>query len=408
MTRNIAANLTQEAEEDLMLPLEELLQEPLSSVIEREQTALERLIQQRRGQVVLFGAGSLGRRALAELRGIGIEPLCISDNDPRRWNSSVDACPVLPPAEAAKRYGADALFIVTIWNAAHWFSETLAQLQSLGCKFVSSYSPVYWRFASTFLPFLLNDLPHKVYQDAKNVLRTEALWSDRISTDSYRSLIYWYATGDASHLPSRLQENSYFPADIFSISPKEVLVDCGAYDGDTVRQAIDLVGGAFQAIHPIEADPLSLQKLGMSLAGMAPEIRCRIHVHPCAVGAERARVRFETTGTVDSKICDQGGVEVDSIPLDELFRDTPVTMIKMDIEGAEYDALRGAAKVIQRDQPILAICVYHTQNDIWRIPLLVREMLPAHKLYLRAYEGDGFQTVLYAVPPERVVGKTAP
>jgi FkbM family methyltransferase len=386
-----------------MLSLQELLQEPLPSVIEREQTALERLIQQCAGRVVLFGAGSLGGRALAELRGIGIDPLCISDNNPHRWNSSVNACPVLPPTEAAKRYGADALFIVTIWNAAHWFPETLAQLQGLGCRFISSYSPVYWRFAAAFLPFLLNDLPHKVYQDAQNVLRAEALWSDQASTDSYRSLIYWYATGDASHLPGRPQENSYFPADIFSISPREVLVDCGAYDGDTVRQATDLVGGAFHAIHAIEADPLSLQKLDMCLSGMASEIRSRIHVHSCAVGAERARVRFETTGTVDSKICDEGGVEVECVPLDELFAETPVTIIKMDIEGAEYDALRGAAKVIQRDEPILAICVYHTQNDIWRIPLLVREMLPEHRLYLRAYEGDGFQTVLYAVPPERTL-----
>jgi hypothetical protein len=62
--------------------------------------------------------------------------------------------------------------------------------------------------------------------------------------------------------------------------------------------------------------------------------------------------------------------------------------------------------VIERDQPILAICVYHTQNDIWRIPLLLHEMLPQHKFYLRGYEGDGFQTVLFAVPPGRVVQGT--
>jgi hypothetical protein len=86
-----------------------------------------------------------------------------------------------------------------------------------------------------------------------------------------------------------------------------------------------------------------------------------------------------------------------------LFVNTPVTMIKMDIEGAEYDALLGARQTIQRDRPILAICVYHTQNDIWRIPLLIRELVPNYVLYLRAYEGDGFQTVVFAVPPERLL-----
>src|ERR1700722_18733784 len=142
-----------------MLALRELLNEPVSSVIEREQTALERLIQQSFGRVVFFGAGSLGRRALAELRGIGIEPLCISDNNRRLWGSSIEGCPILSPADATARYGADALFVVTIWNAAHWYVETLAQLRDLGCKAVSSYSPIYWRFAHKFLPFLLNDYP---------------------------------------------------------------------------------------------------------------------------------------------------------------------------------------------------------------------------------------------------------
>ena len=108
-------------------------------------------------------------------------------------------------------------------------------------------------------------------------------------------------------------------------------------------------------------------------------------------------MHFESDGTLISKASDRGSL-VEVVPIDELFRETPLTFIKMDIEGAEYGALRGAAKVIQRDRPILAICVYHTQNDIWRIPLLVWEMLPEHKLYLRAYEGDGFQTVMYAVP----------
>jgi FkbM family methyltransferase len=214
--------------------------------------------------------------------------------------------------------------------------------------------------------------------------------------------VIWYATGDASHLPGPPDENSYFPSDIFSISPREVFVDCGAFDGDTIRQLMDHADNSFQAIHAIEADPLSLEKLDAALRLMPPETRSKIHVYPCAVGAERASVRFEITGTVDSRVCAEGGVEVESIPLDEIFANDSTTMIKMDIEGAEYDALRGGAKVIGRDRPILAICVYHTQSDIWRIPLLVREMLPEHKLYLRAYEGDGFQTVMYAVPPERV------
>ena len=386
-----------------MLSLQELLKEPISAVVKREQTTLEALMSQCHGRVVLFGAGNLGQRALSELRGIGVEPLCLSDNNQKRWGSSVEGCPVVSPTEAAERYGADALFVVTIWNAAHWYVETLAQLQALGCRYITSYPPLYWRFSKTFLPFLLNDFPHKVYEEASQVLAAEKLWSDQTSLDVYRSHVHWYATGDGSYLPQRPEENSYFPSDLFAISPQESLVDCGAFDGDTIRQLTDRVGSQFQTLHAIEADTLSLAKLQSNLSAMSPDVVERVRVHPYAVGAERCTVQFELTGSVDSKMCNDGGIEVECIPIDDLFADSPVTMIKMDIEGAEYDALRGAEQVIRRDQPILAICVYHTQNDIWRLPLLAREMLPRHKFYLRAYEGDGFQTVMYAVPPERAL-----
>ena len=206
-------------------------------------------------------------------------------------------------------------------------------------------------------------------------------------------------------MPPRPVEDSYFPADIFLILREEVFIDCGAFDGDTIKQITDRVGDAFLSIHSIEADPSSLMKLKSGLREFPDAVQKRIHVHSCAIGAEHTMVRFEATGTVDSRICAEGGVEFECFPLDEIFANVPVTMIKMDIEGAEYDALRGAATVIQRDRPVLAICVYHLQNDIWRIPLLVREMVPESSFYLRAYEGDGYQTVMYAVPPERVLSK---
>jgi len=388
----------------MQLPLSELLREPINSVIERQEHALDLLLSEQSNRVVLFGAGNLGRRLLAELRGIGIEPLAFCDNNRARWGTSLEGCPILSPAEAARRYGSNSLFIVTIWNPAHWYVETLEQLRTLRCQHISSYSPAYWRFAKTFLPFLLNDHPHKVYEEAENVLAAEQLWRDETSLQAYRSHVHWYATGDPSQLPGRPIENTYFPADIFSVSSREVLVDCGAFDGDTVRQLMDRVGDAFGSVHAIEADPLSLEKLDRFVHNLPAAIQGRIRVHRCAVGAKRSFVRFETTGTVDSKICDEGGVEIDCIPIDELFADTRITMIKMDIEGAEYEALLGGRITIVRDQPILAICVYHTQSDIWRIPLLIHATLPKHRLFLRAYEGDGFQTVVYAVPEERLAG----
>ena len=71
-------------------------------------------------------------------------------------------------------------------------------------------------------------------------------------------------------------------------------------------------------------------------------------------------------------------------------------MIKMDIEGAEFDALHGAEKVIRRNKPLLAICVYHRQGDMLAIMTYLRELVPEYRFWLRHYSVLDFETVLYA------------
>jgi hypothetical protein len=79
-----------------------------------------------------------------------------------------------------------------------------------------------------------------------------------------------------------------------------------------------------------------------------------------------------------------------------------VSFIKMDIEGAELDAIRGARKTIRRDHPVLAACTYHQQDHLWRVPLLLQDVLPEAAIFLRAHRADGFDVVAYAVPPSRL------
>ena len=74
-----------------------------------------------------------------------------------------------------------------------------------------------------------------------------------------------------------------------------------------------------------------------------------------------------------------------------------VVHIKMDIEGAEKRALRGAVEIIRRDKPMLAICVYHKNDDLLEIPKLIKEIVPDYKFYLRHHNVAGTETVLYAI-----------
>src|SRR3954454_2033190 len=175
-------------------PLASIFEESVEQVHEREHTALQDLLSRREGRVVLFGAGTLGRRALPLLQQLGATVLAFTDNNSASWGKQIESIPILSPAEAASAYGNSAVFIVTIWNAGHWFKETYEKLIGLGCTLVSTYAPVFWRFPEEFLnTILLNEPPHRLYQDALSVVEVEKLWNDEESVETYRGNILWRA-----------------------------------------------------------------------------------------------------------------------------------------------------------------------------------------------------------------------
>ena len=81
----------------------------------------------------------------------------------------------------------------------------------------------------------------------------------------------------------------------------------------------------------------------------------------------------------------------------DLLGGRKVTFLKMDIEGSELAALRGAERIIREQRPKLAICVYHKPEDMWEIPSFILSCHPDYKLYLRHHSMLADETVLYAV-----------
>lgn len=75
-----------------------------------------------------------------------------------------------------------------------------------------------------------------------------------------------------------------------------------------------------------------------------------------------------------------------------------MSFIKMDIEGADLEALKGCQNTIRRYHPKLAISVYHKPEDIIEIPCYIKELVPEYRLYLRHYGNGDTETVLYALP----------
>ena len=92
-----------------------------------------------------------------------------------------------------------------------------------------------------------------------------------------------------------------------------------------------------------------------------------------------------------------GSVRIPVDTIDDLCSAEKVTYIKMDIEGSEMQALRGAKNVICRDKPRLAISIYHRPEDYFEIPFYIKKLVPEYKLYIRHHRFTKNDTVCYAI-----------
>lgn len=382
--------------------LDDLLDRDLATVKAWERTAFDEDAGPFGRSLVLYGAGTLGRRLLVCLRSVGVEPLAFSDSSAALWGQTVEGLLVASPEEVAKRFGRAAAFVVTIHNGLHRFTDTRDKLRALGCAKILPATKLVWKFHDALLPTFWQDLPHKTYEEANRVRQGYQVWADDFSRREYRAQIAWRTAGEIEALAPPVPGESYFPKDLISLVPEEHFFDGGAFDGCTIKSFLQQSQQRFARITAAEPDPANFGKLSEWLSTLPQAVRSRIVAHRVAVGARRETLRFNALGSVASALATDGSLEVQCVPLDELLRDAPPTYIKLDVEGAEPDALRGASGLIQAHHPMLVACLYHKLDHLWAIPLLIRSLYDGYRLYLRPHECEGWQLVCYALPPERL------
>jgi len=381
------------------LALEALLAEPVERLRQREQDVAQPGMLDATSRPVLFGCGTLGRTALAGLRRDGVEPLAFADNNPFAWETTVDGLPVLSLAEAINRFGRQTPIVVTIYTA----SAVVARLRNLGLN-VMTFPQLAMRHPNSLLPWQALNLPSLMCSHAARIREAFALWADEFSRQEYVAQIRFRYTLDCDLPPYLPADQTYFPLELLNLKPDEVFVDCGAFDGDSIAAFLKRTCGWFGGAVAIEGDPENAKRLRQLVEKVPAAVGAKIEVVQAAVGSANGTICFHSTGSVASNYLDgQGSIEVHCRKLDDIPGARGVTYIKMDIEGAEPQALAGAQQIIQRDAPVLAICLYHRQTDLWEIPLQVSAMTDRYKYFLRRYSDDCWEQVLYAVPHERVL-----
>lgn len=179
--------------------------------------------------------------------------------------------------------------------------------------------------------------------------------------------------------------------------PGEVVYDCGACIGEISILFSGLVAPAGE-VHLF--DPMSLHTRFCRLqTDLNPALDAVCHINTCAVGKLS---RDATAPQVESSKIEPGAISGDSfscVTLDDYAgkQTRCVDFIKMDIEGAEIDALTGAQRVIADQKPRLAISAYHKPEHFWEIPLLLRALNPTYTLYFGHHTPISWESVFYAV-----------
>jgi FkbM family methyltransferase len=361
--------------------------------------------------IVLMGAGGLGRRTLAGLRRHGVEPLAFADNGLGKRDTALDGLPILSPEAAARKFGRQAAFVVTIWgaNSPHRFAHTQEQLRAFGCDVVCSFPPLFWKYPDALLPFYLQDLPSRLLEQRTEVHRAFDLWEDDASRAEYVAQVRFRLNADFDGLSHPVAHPQYFPDDLFTWSDDEWIVDGGAYDGDTLRMLSATHGDRFGHLLALEPDPANFMKLQDTVDALSSAARSRVDSRQVALGSERRTLYLDATGSAASATSvapSAGTIAVSAETLDSLVEGARPTFIKLDIEGFEVEALQGARTTIQRHAPVLAVCVYHRQDHLWRIPLLLSNLRADYAFFLRPHNEEGWDLVCYAVPRARLTGHT--
>ncbi len=220
--------------------------------------------------------------------------------------------------------------------------------------------------------------------------------ADQRSRETLIAYLNQRISGRPGYLEPVYDPNHLFPPEVIKLKSSEIFMDCGAFDGESILdfyRAMNRAGFTVTTpIYALEPDARNREQLVRNCRELKT-----LEVLHFGAWDRKTTLRFSEGTGATSRIGESGGAQVKVDTIDNLLRGKPVTYIKMDIEGAETEALRGAAQTIRQYRPKLGICIYHKPADVIEIPRQIRSLNPDYKLYLRAHSYGANDVLLYAV-----------
>lgn len=343
----------------------------------------------RLGGVGVVGAAGEGARLATLCRDHGVAVLALADDHPSKIGQTVAGHTVEPLAALARLDRTTPIVI-----ASHRLLDATERLRALGFQTVLPFAALQVLAPDRFPPHMFYEgLLDDLWNNRDRYARLAGRLADARSRDVLNAVLAFRQTLDPDMLRPVLDDDDlYAPKGLFEFSDREVYVDGGSYDGDTIRSFVRRVGNRFEHIYAFEPDPATYRALQGNFAAEP-----RVEAIHSGLHREGGILRFKDDGSRGAIFSADGTIEMPVTTLDDVVGQGRVSYIKMNIEGAEIDALHGGERLIRREHPKLALSVYHRPSDLWRIPEIVENFSSDYRLHLRQHDGGIIETVLYAL-----------
>lgn len=211
----------------------------------------------------------------------------------------------------------------------------------------------------------------------EKIAKAYSLLCDEKSKQTFSDIINYKISGKIEYLDNCTTPKEEVYTDIIKPKEDEIYVDLGAYKGDTIEEFLSFSGGKYKEIFALEPDFKNCSKLIKSVEGMK-----NVTVINAAAWEKDTTLFFAAKAGRQSSVS-KSGKETPARSVDSVLDGKPCTVLKMDVEGAEKEALTGAAATIKNYKPKLMVSLYHRNEDIFSLPILINSINPEYKFYLR-------------------------
>lgn len=335
----------------------------------QEKNSLWQNLQNCRKPIVLYGMGDGAEKIIYYLQGFGLTPAAVFASDDFVRGQSFLGYRVQKYSDVKNFYGE---FVVLVAFGTQR-PEVIANILKVAAE-QETYAPNVPLFGEGLFDYdYLLRYEHELERVYNNL-------ADEKSRQTFLDFCDYSLSGKIDYLMDCTIDKAE-AVKLLNLSQNEVYLDLGAYNGDTVREFIELTHNRYQKILAVEPDGKNFVKLQKNTLEY-PEVSCLNY----GVWREQSRLFFNSKAGRNSSLVADGSKSVECLSIDDIQNKYPankISLIKMDVEGAEKQALEGAAKTLGEQKPKMLVSAYHRNEDLFLLPDLIWKSNPRYEIYLR-------------------------